>query len=217
MGKNKSNKGKKKSASAVSDDETILIDPEGVRFTHARIRPFFTGCGKRISETLQDIIEGRCALEDIPLITVIEGKEGCLFSLNNRRLYLIKELRARGLLENNMCRVRTKAGLPRELERYTTERCSLTARVMKEKGDDDGDNHAAGAGSDGEESMVAVAKVKAPPVKVKIPQVAMKAWKKLQKQSLKSPDLVLQQLDDWVKRGEMDAAQRELVILEFDI
>ena len=215
MGKNRKNVKSKKSA--VSEDETILIDPEGVRFTHSRIRPFFTGCGKRISETYQDIAEGRCALEDIPLITVIEGSEGCLFSLNNRRLYLIKELRANGLLVNNTCKVRIKAALPRELERYTTDRCSLTARIMKEKGD--GAEHARTikSGNGDDEAMMAAGKAKLSPVKVQIPEVAMKAWKKLQKQSLKCPDLVLQQLNDWVKRGEMDAAQRDLVILELDI
>lgn len=75
-------------------------------------------------------------VSDLPLITVvsstIEGKT-FYFSLNNRRLYTLKKIRSLGLLKDNIVRVRLKAALPRERERYTPERCSMEATIMKEQ------------------------------------------------------------------------------------
>ena len=104
------------------------------RFTHARIRPFFTGCGKAITATLNDIIEGRLSVEDLPMITVLENN-GFYFSLNNRRLYVLKALREGGYLEskNNLVKVRLKVPLQREIERYNVERCCLQAKIMTTK------------------------------------------------------------------------------------
>ena len=64
-----------------------LVDPAVIRFTHARISPVFTGCGLPLTQTLDDIIAGRCTvhnmwplqavmsfrtkISDLPLITVI--------------------------------------------------------------------------------------------------------------------------------------------------
>lgn len=67
-----------------------------VRFTHARIRPFFSGCGRLIMDTLDDIVSKRIPLENLPLITVIPNK-GFYFSLNNRRLFVLKALRDQGM------------------------------------------------------------------------------------------------------------------------
>ena len=97
-------------------------------------------------ETLSDIIEGRLQLEELPLITVINNN-GFYFSLNNRRLFVLKALRDAGHLIplNNIVKVRVKAPLPREIERYTIERCCLQARIMNAKeekmtAEDDNDN-----------------------------------------------------------------------------
>jgi hypothetical protein len=115
----------------VNNDGLIEIDPSQVRFTHARIRPFFTGCGRRVEDTLADIIEGRTLLDDLPRITVI-ANDGYYFSLNNRRLYVLKELHSRGLLPGGKILVRVKDALTREKERYIIDRCSLSAKIMKE-------------------------------------------------------------------------------------
>lgn len=112
-------------------DGLIDIDPDCIRFTHARIRPYFTGCGRRVEDTLADIIAGRMSIEDLPKITVILN-QGTYFSLNNRRLYVLKDLRLRGLLPGNMIAARVKEALEREKDRYKIERCSLVARIMKE-------------------------------------------------------------------------------------
>eukprot|EP01039_Chlorochromonas_danica_P003705 gene3705-4053_t len=125
----KSNK-KASSASTVSHSRSIVsIDPSLVYFTHARIRPVFTGCNKRIEETLREVEEGRTKVEDIPKITVLTNG-GHLFSLNNRRLFLFKELSRRGLLQT--VTVQLKEATEKEKARYTPERCVLQAKLMKD-------------------------------------------------------------------------------------
>ena len=57
--------------------EFILeIDPNLVRFAHSRIRPLFSGCGRRVEDTLNDIVLGRLAIDDllgcIPSIDIIK-------------------------------------------------------------------------------------------------------------------------------------------------
>jgi len=75
-------------------------------------------------------------LDKLPQITIlyntISDGEVYYFSLNNRRLWVLKELHARGYFGGKLLDVRLKEALPRERERYTIERCSLTARIMKE-------------------------------------------------------------------------------------
>ena len=139
MGKDKKSKQSKSSSSSGSSSKSNLVkvDPETVRFTHSKIRPYFSGCGRKVLDTLADIEEGRMKLEQLPQITVIMGADGHVFSLNNRRLYVLKALRSRGLLPDNSIGVRTKEALPRELARYTVDRCSLTATIMRERPKED--------------------------------------------------------------------------------
>ncbi len=106
-----------------------------LRFTHSRIRPYFSGCGKAIEETINELLEKKIKFEDIPLITVIFNN-GIYFSLNNRRLFVIKQLNDLGYFMNteNQVRVRFRRNaLSRELERYTIQRCSVKATIMKAK------------------------------------------------------------------------------------
>lgn len=70
-------------------------------------------------------------ITDLPQITVIEN-DGNLYSLNNRRLFVLKALRQAGRLTNNKVQARIKPALGREKERYTVERCSLIATMMRE-------------------------------------------------------------------------------------
>lgn len=51
------------------------MDPNDIYFTHARVRPVFTGCNKQIQQTLDEILRGETKIEDIPYITVIENFE----------------------------------------------------------------------------------------------------------------------------------------------
>ena len=124
-----------KSKNVVSKGE-MDIDPAIVRFTHSRIRPWFTGCGRRIEETLQSLVNGSMTVRDLPPITVIVVKDSNniiqYYSLNNRRLYVLKKLREMKLLQDDVVRVRVKSPLDREKDRYNPERCSLEATIMKE-------------------------------------------------------------------------------------
>jgi hypothetical protein len=162
------------------------MDPDMIYFTHARVRSVFTGCNKRIEETLAEIEAGTTRVQDIPYITVIENFEAApaaeegnangkgkgkgskaggkgakpkkgrrrgdatdssdddapparsqpatsdaqpyYFSLNNRRLFLFKTLKARGLIDT--VPVQVKPALERERVKYTRERCVLRAKLM---------------------------------------------------------------------------------------
>lgn len=129
-----------------------LIDPETVRFTHSKIRPFFSGCGRKIADTLDDLVTGKIQVEALPVITVT-ACHGTLFSLNNRRLYVLKELRRRGLLKDNMVRVRLKTALKREEARYTVERCSLRATIMTEYEKQGGDYEGEDGNAQGDDEV----------------------------------------------------------------
>jgi hypothetical protein len=131
MSKKSAGGSKSSSSSGKGKKGTIEIDPSIVRFTHARIRPYFTGCGKKIEDTIKEIVDGVTQITDLPLITVIEN-DGEYYSLNNRRLYTIKRIQSLGLLKNNTVSVYLKPALDREKKRYVPERCALQAKVMLE-------------------------------------------------------------------------------------
>lgn len=114
------------------------LDPRNIRFAHSRIRPVFSGCGRRVEDTLEDIRQGKTSVAALPTITVIEGppiekdrNQNWYFSLNNRRLWVFKACREEGLLE--VIKVRVRSLKSNEVERYTVERCSLSAKFMREK------------------------------------------------------------------------------------
>lgn len=137
-----------KGGSKAKGDGLVPVDPSIVRFTHARIRPFFSGCGRRVEDTLSDVVEGRLAIGSLPNITVILIG-GNYFSLNNRRLFVLKALRATDKLPDNTIPVRIRAPNAKELVKYTVERCSLNATIMKEfKGSSNGEDNLDDAGED---------------------------------------------------------------------
>lgn len=153
MGKNKKGKSSKNNSAAACDgDVLITVDPARVRFQHARIRPHFSGCGRSVVQTFNDIREGRLKPAELPLIQVIVGPiaddgERWYFSLNNRRLWVLKRCREEGLLENNQIRVRVReAKSSSEMERYSLQNCALEAKFirdpefkLKQKGADKGE------------------------------------------------------------------------------
>ena len=139
MGKKKG--GKKKSAPAASnsnDGGGLMVDPARVRFQHARIRPFFSGCGRSVVETLEAIRQNKLSPSDLPPIQVIVGPDTedgpNYFSLNNRRLWVLKRCREDGLLPNNQIYVRVrKPKSDQEAARYSIQNCALEAKIMPEK------------------------------------------------------------------------------------
>jgi hypothetical protein len=133
----KSSQGKKKasgsssSSSSSNSRSTVEIDPDLIYFTHSRVRPFFTGCNKRIEQTFEEIVNGETKVSDLPLITVIYNEDS-YFSLNNRRLFLFKKLKSEGKLPGGKIMAQLKMPLEREKSRYIPSRCSLQAKLMRE-------------------------------------------------------------------------------------
>jgi hypothetical protein len=68
------------------------VDPTLVRYTHSKIRPFFSGCGRKVLDVVDDLLEGRTKVDALPLIMVVVGRDGHQFSMNNRRLFLLKAM-----------------------------------------------------------------------------------------------------------------------------
>ena len=72
--------------------------------------------------------------EDIPPIQVIAGPDNWYFSLNNRRLWVLKRCREEGLLKDGLIRVRVReAKSAAELERYSLSNCAIEAKFMREQ------------------------------------------------------------------------------------
>lgn len=121
----------------------IMVDPARCRFQHSKIRPYFSGCGRSIHETLENILEGKTKVSDLPPIQVLVGDESMddelgpwYFSLNNRRLWVLKRLREQGHLEKFGNKVAVRVRRPnsqKEKERYTLSNCALEARLIPEK------------------------------------------------------------------------------------
>jgi hypothetical protein len=115
----------------------ILADPDRIRFQHSRIRPYFSGCGRSVMETLESIRRREMKPSDLPPIQVIVGPQTedgpWYFSLNNRRLWVLKRCREEGLLDKNQIRVRVRSlKSSAEASRYSLENCALEAKIMKE-------------------------------------------------------------------------------------
>ena len=113
----------------------VEVNVSELYFTHSRVRPFFSGCGRKLVDTLESIYSGEMQLDALPVITILNNTSSdgsYFFSLNNRRLWVLKELYARGFFADKLVKVRIKECLPRERERYTIDKCSLTAKIMGE-------------------------------------------------------------------------------------
>lgn len=147
MAKKKAKQGKKvnKADSGVGGlkegERFLKVDPARVRFQHSRIRPYFSGCGRSVKETLEQIRNKELSPDDLPSIQVIispdhkDGKDAWYFSLNNRRLWVLKRCAEEGLLTDPEGRITVRArDMKRytEEERYTVENCALEAKFMYE-------------------------------------------------------------------------------------
>ena len=103
---------------------TIELDPEIIYFTHSKIRKQFSGCGKFLQETLDEIIQGTTTIDQIPLIRVIYHEK--YYSMNNRRLWLFKELKRLGRLD--VITVELKRAESKSEIRLGTQMLSLQAK-----------------------------------------------------------------------------------------
>lgn len=140
MGKSRNKKKKSTNANAQTAGAGFLdVDPARVRFQYSKIRPYFSGCGRSVLDTLESIRRGELKPEDLPPIQVIVGPDEndglgpWYFSLNNRRLYVLKRCREEGLLKNDKILVRVReAKSAKEAERYSLKNCAVEAKFMRE-------------------------------------------------------------------------------------
>lgn len=102
MGRDKAPKPKSAKGGVGNKNGEELLDPREIRFTHSRIRPLFS-CGRRVTETLDDVREKKITVAQLPRITVIQ-QDNMYYSMNNRRLYVFKQLREEGLLPGDKVR-----------------------------------------------------------------------------------------------------------------
>ena len=132
----------KKKVPKKPSEQLLSIDPTRIRYQHSRIRPHFSGCGRSVSDTLESIKSGHITVDDLPPIQVLIGpsdNDGVwYFTLNNRRLWVLKQLRAEGHLvdrnPSNTVQVRVREAKSKgEKERYTLENCSVDAKFIREK------------------------------------------------------------------------------------
>ncbi|EDQ89460.1 uncharacterized protein MONBRDRAFT_7918 [Monosiga brevicollis MX1] len=119
---------------AASGFTTADVDPRQIRFAHARIKPMFSGCGRTLAQTLEELRDGTTKVTDIPTVTVMVRPDddptlpAWYYSLNNRRLYVFKQLREEGILDTIPVRVRGMK--PHEVARYTPDNCALQAKFL---------------------------------------------------------------------------------------
>lgn len=104
----------------------VELNVAEIYFSHSKIRNRFTGCSKLLQETLDEIIAGKTTIEDIPMISVIyDGIR--YFSLNNRRLWVFKELAKLGKLEK--IKVNLKKPVTRNEMKLCQNQLSLNAKA----------------------------------------------------------------------------------------
>ncbi|KAF1736367.1 hypothetical protein CRV24_001974 [Beauveria bassiana] len=109
------------------------VDPDNVFFTFSRLRPQFS-CGRRVQDTLDAILRDDLRAQDLPPISVLlDPATGHLFSLNNRRLYVFKALRAAGRLDAVPVRIKPVPQTKRMRDKYTSHKCAKVARLMLER------------------------------------------------------------------------------------
>lgn len=103
---------------------TISLDPNIIRFTHSKIRKQFSGCGKLLSQTLDELKNKIITSNDIPKITVMfDGSN--YYSLNNRRLWIFKQCKQLNILNEIVVYIK----YIKPDKRYTPERCVLEAKI----------------------------------------------------------------------------------------
>ena len=119
----------KSSSSSSSSEPVADVDPALIRFTHSRIRPLFSD-GREVRATLADILAGKTQVSDIPMLAVIMV-DGEHYSMNNRRLWVFKELRARDFLQTIPVRLKPPPDGKRMSDRFTPAGCALSAKFQR--------------------------------------------------------------------------------------
>ncbi|KAL3807438.1 hypothetical protein ACHAXA_003967 [Cyclostephanos tholiformis] len=146
-------------------EDLIHVSPSRIRFQHSRIRPYFSGCGRGVMETLEEIRRGGLEPRDLPPIQVLIGPDEndglgpWYFSLNNRRLWVLKQCHREGLLDNARYNgtIAVRVRSPRseaEAQRYTVDNCALEAKFTREGVEGGGGSKKKGRDKKGESIVI---------------------------------------------------------------
>lgn len=80
----------------------MFLKPSEIRFSQDSIGNSFGGYTshpfRRIGQTLDDILTGRCNADSIPRISVM-NRNGLWFTADNRRLWVFQQAEKRGKIE----------------------------------------------------------------------------------------------------------------------
>ena len=109
----------------------VSVDINDIRFTHSKVFPNFSGCGVTLEETLRRLLCGEMDITKLPKITVVQSSThpNVYYTLNNRRLWVLKELRCADIISSVVVRLRQMT--PREQTKYTIDRCTLEATIIR--------------------------------------------------------------------------------------
>lgn len=78
------------------ESETLRLHPHEIRFTHGRISFCFKD-GKKVDDTIEKCLARAACFEDAPPLQVVQNpKDGCYYSLSNRRLFVARVLASKG-------------------------------------------------------------------------------------------------------------------------
>lgn len=106
----------------------MSLNPQDIYFTHSKISSKFSGCGKLLEETLNDIIQGNILIDDIPKIKVFyiyHENKILYFSQNNRRLWIFKKLYNLGFIKNISVRLEKTNN-----KKFITNNFSKNAKII---------------------------------------------------------------------------------------
>lgn len=122
---------------AKNTDSGFSVSISTTRFQHSRISRSFSD-GRSVADAVRSVLDGSLSPYDFPPIEVIPLSDDptSFCSLNNRRLFVLKEAIAAGKLDATQgtfpARLR-QAKSAKESARYSTTRCSLKATMMREQ------------------------------------------------------------------------------------
>ncbi len=102
------------------------IDPSVIYFTHSKLRKKFSD-GKLVEETLKQVLDGNLKAEDLPKIKVMyDPATERYISMNNRRLWVLKQLNSLGKLQSIVVNIEYIKGKDNKLSKNTY---SLNAKL----------------------------------------------------------------------------------------
>ena len=110
----------------MNKNNLVEIDRSIIYFTHSKLRKKFSD-GKIVEETFKQVLDGLVKIEDLPKIKVMyDPTSDRYISMNNRRLWVFKQLNSLGKLPTIMVQTENIKGKDNKLSKNTY---SLNAKL----------------------------------------------------------------------------------------